>query len=119
MLFCHGLFGDALAFVSRQGRWRGSMGLPGTAFLRWWQAKKALLGAHGSTLELAAALFEAERSFEHAETLAMALAAVGRFADAAELQRSLVAQLPAEVDPGLRGRLVENLGRYERGEGPL
>ena len=35
MLFCYGLFGDALAFIHRQGRWRGAMGLPGTALIRW------------------------------------------------------------------------------------
>ncbi|MCD4751064.1 MAG: hypothetical protein K8R59_16960 [Thermoanaerobaculales bacterium] len=56
MLYCYGLFGDALAFVDRQNRWRGAMGLPGMAFLRWWQAGPTLHGAHGSTVELAVAL---------------------------------------------------------------
>jgi hypothetical protein len=48
----------------------------------------------------------------------MALAAVGRFAEAARLQRSLVDQLPVGVDPGLRARLEQSLERYERGADP-
>jgi hypothetical protein len=56
MLFCYGLFGDALAFIHRQGRWRGTLGLPGIAFVRWWQAGPTLFGAHGSTFELTVAV---------------------------------------------------------------
>ncbi|MCK5378193.1 MAG: hypothetical protein KAJ78_02265 [Acidobacteria bacterium] len=56
MLFCYGLFGDALAFVHRQGRWRGNMGLPGFAFVRWWQAGPTIHGAHGSVIELVMAI---------------------------------------------------------------
>jgi len=56
MLFCYGLFGDALAFVHRQGRWRGAMGLPGLAFVRWWQAGPTIHGAHGSIIELVMAV---------------------------------------------------------------
>ena len=56
MLFCYGLFGDALAFVHRQGRWRGAMGLPGIAFVRWWQAGPTIHGAHGSIIELVMAV---------------------------------------------------------------
>lgn len=52
MLYCYGLFGDALAFVHRQERWRGAMGWPGKAFLRWFQAGPTLHGAHGSLIEL-------------------------------------------------------------------
>jgi len=56
LLFCYGLFGDALAFVHRQGRWRGAMGLPGIAFIRWWQAGPTIHGTHGSTIELVMAV---------------------------------------------------------------
>ncbi len=56
MLFCYGLFGDALAFVHRQGRWRGAMGLPGIAFIRWWHAGPTIHGAHGSVIELVMAV---------------------------------------------------------------
>ncbi len=56
LLFCYGLFGDALAFVHRQGRWRGAMGLPGIAFVRWWQAGPTIHGTHGSTIELVMAV---------------------------------------------------------------
>ena len=56
MLFCYGLFGDGLAFVHRQGRWRGALGVPGLAFVRWWQSGPTLSGTHGSTIELIVAL---------------------------------------------------------------
>ncbi len=56
MLFCYGLFGDALAFVHRQARWRGEMGLPGVAFVRWWQSGPTIHGAHGSVIELVMAI---------------------------------------------------------------
>jgi hypothetical protein len=56
MLYCYGLFGDALAFAHRQSRWRGGVGLPGLAVLRWWDAGPTVHGAHGSTLELVAAV---------------------------------------------------------------
>jgi hypothetical protein len=56
MLFCYGLFGDALAFVHRQEHWRGSAGLPGVAFIRWWRAGPSLFGADSSTVDLGVAL---------------------------------------------------------------
>ena len=56
MLYCYGLFGDALAFVHRQERWRGAMGLPGEAFLRWFQAGPTFHGAHGSLIEFVIAI---------------------------------------------------------------
>ena len=56
-------------------------------------------------LALASELFEARHSLEHGETLAMALAEVGRFAEAAELQKQLIAGLPADADPHLLDRL--------------
>jgi Flp pilus assembly protein TadD len=46
-----------------------------------------------AALELARALMEAQQSLDHAETLGMALAEVGRFDEAAELQRQVVAEL--------------------------
>ncbi len=66
-------------------------------------------------LEMTMRLFEAERSFEHAETLALALAEVGRFADAVELQRSLLAQVRGHGDAALEERLRGNLERFEQG----
>lgn len=65
-------------------------------------------------LALASELFRAEKSFEHAETLAMALAAVGRFAEAAELQRALISQVPDGTDPRLLDRLRRRLELYEQ-----
>ncbi len=56
MLFCYGLFGDALAFIHRQGRWRGAMVFPGYALIRWWQAGPTIHGAHGSGIEMVMAI---------------------------------------------------------------
>ena len=56
MLMCARLFGDPLAFVHRQERWRGAASGPWRAFVRWWQEGPALHGAHDSTLEMLTAL---------------------------------------------------------------
>jgi tetratricopeptide (TPR) repeat protein len=61
--------------------------------------------------------FERRRTPLHAETLAMALAAIGRFDEAVELQRALVASaIESEVGDRRLEALRENLRRYERGE---
>lgn len=56
MMMCARLFGDPLAFVHRQERWRGAASGPWRAFVRWWQEGPALHGAHDSTLEMLTAL---------------------------------------------------------------
>lgn len=56
MMMCARLFGDPLAFVHRQERWRGAASGPWRAFVRWWQAGPAIHGAHDSTLEMVTAL---------------------------------------------------------------
>jgi len=56
MMMCARLFGDPLAFVHRQERWRGAASGPWRAFVRWWQETPALHGAHDSTLEMMTAL---------------------------------------------------------------
>ena len=56
MTMCARLFGDPLAFVHRQERWRGASSGPWRAFARWWQEGPALHGAHDSTLEMLTAL---------------------------------------------------------------
>ena len=40
----------------------------------------------------------------------------GEFAEAVELQRSLISQAEVEADSRFVGRLRQNLERYERGE---
>jgi hypothetical protein len=52
MFFCHSVFGDPLAFVHRQARWRGTLSGPWRAFVRWWESGPTAHGAHGSTVEL-------------------------------------------------------------------
>lgn len=53
---CWRTFGDPLAFVARQERWRGSLSGPWAAFVRWWQSGPTAHGSHGSILELVLAL---------------------------------------------------------------
>jgi hypothetical protein len=56
-LMCHRVFGDPLALLHRQARWRGAVSGPWQAFVKWWQAEPVAHGAHGSTFELIVALF--------------------------------------------------------------
>jgi hypothetical protein len=56
MVMCGRIFGDPLAFVHRQERWRGAASGPWRAFARWWQETPAIHGAHDSTLELMVAI---------------------------------------------------------------
>jgi len=65
---------------------------------------------------LAAELFSARRTSSHAETLAMALAEVGRFNDAEEIQRRVVAELGTSASNEDLVRLKQNLNLYERRE---
>jgi len=52
MVFCARAFGDPMAFVTRQTRWRGAMSGPWRGFVRWWDSGPAAHGAHNSTLEM-------------------------------------------------------------------
>jgi hypothetical protein len=56
MLFSRRVFGDALALLHRQERWRGGLSGPWRAFTRWWEVGPTAHGAHGSTVELIIAL---------------------------------------------------------------
>jgi hypothetical protein len=49
-------FGDPLALLHRQERWRGGLSGPWRAFVRWWEAGPTAHGAHGSTVELVIAV---------------------------------------------------------------
>lgn len=68
-------------------------------------------------LELAMQLAQRRPSHAHLETLAMALAAAGRFDEAIEAQTSAIAGAEREGQSGLLPRLRANLERYRRGEG--
>ncbi len=71
-----------------------------------------------AALRLAEQVFAVRPTLEHGETVAMALAELERFAEAAERQRRL---LEAAERQGLEDavpRLRRNLARYERGERP-
>ncbi|MGD9253995.1 MAG: mannosyltransferase family protein [Holophagae bacterium] len=50
--FSRSVFGDPLALLHRQQRWRGGLSGPWRAFVRWWEAGPTAHGAHGSTVEL-------------------------------------------------------------------
>ena len=56
LFFSRLTFGDSLALLHRQERWRGGLSGPWRAFVRWWEAGPSVHGAHGSTVELVIAL---------------------------------------------------------------
>ena len=64
---------------------------------------------------MATQVFEAERVPPYAETLAMALAAVGQFEEAVEMQRRVLAEAERLGRSGDAERLVRNLGLYRSG----
>lgn len=67
-------------------------------------------------VQLAMALISADRSPAHAETLAMALAATGRYEEASQWQRELLSQARAGGAPGATlARLEAHLALYESG----
>ncbi len=59
---------------------------------------------------------EPEPTIDLGETMAMTLAELGRFAEAAEVQRALIGAAELAQIPGVVRRLTANLRRYERGE---
>lgn len=65
--------------------------------------------------ELANSLHTAFPTLEHAETVAMALAAQGRFEEAAQWQETLLVRAEGET-PEVRERVRRNLEQYRRGE---
>jgi hypothetical protein len=54
--FSRSIFGDPMALLHRQQRWRGGLSGPWRAFVRWWDTGPAAHGAHGSTVELIVAV---------------------------------------------------------------
>lgn len=56
MAFSRAVFGDPLALLHRQARWRGAISGPWRAFVRWWEAGPTAHGAHSSTVELVVAV---------------------------------------------------------------
>lgn len=69
-------------------------------------------------LELARRAFEAEATLENAETLAMAQAEAGRFAEAVATQEEILRRArEAGASRAILTRLETNLARYRRGEG--
>jgi tetratricopeptide (TPR) repeat protein len=67
-----------------------------------------------TSFSIAAAVFDAERSPWYAETLAMALAEVGRFEDAVQLQRRVLGEFRSMSRTGDIDRIERNLALYER-----
>lgn len=65
-------------------------------------------------LALAERLFAAQKTPEHGELMALALAAVGRFDEAVAMQRRLLDAMPPGTSADLRRRWTENLARFER-----
>lgn len=67
-------------------------------------------------LRLARQVLEAQPALERAETVAMALAELERFDEAARYQRQLLAAAERDGRSDALPRLQSNLARYERGE---
>ena len=67
-------------------------------------------------VDLAGELFRVQPTLEHGETLAVALAGLGRFSEARELQQSLIDQVGSRVPPEVMARLEDSLEQYRRGE---
>jgi tetratricopeptide (TPR) repeat protein len=68
-------------------------------------------------VQIAKAVFEKERNPVHGETLALALAAAGKFPEALVLQKRLLAEAEeAKFEPGFITRVKGNLERFEKGE---
>ncbi len=67
-------------------------------------------------LTLAQEVFQQEQTLDHAETLAMALAEVGDFAAAIELQKRIVAESGRQGQSELARRAERWLESYQRGE---
>ena len=59
---------------------------------------------------------EPEPTMDLGETMAMTLAELGRYGEAAEVQRALIGAAELARMPGSVRRLTVNLRRYERGE---
>ncbi len=67
-------------------------------------------------LALAEEVFRQQQTLEHAETLAMAYAELGRFAEAVEWQRRILAESGRRGATARLGVLEARLAAYERGE---
>lgn len=65
---------------------------------------------------IAEAVFDTDRTLEHGETLAMALAETGRFADAQQLQAQVVTEAERRGDRNVAARARQRLEGYQRGE---
>ena len=67
-------------------------------------------------LRLAKAVHDASPTFDHTETLAMALAATNRFEEAVRLQKQLLSAAEQQRSVTVMARIKDNLGRYEQME---
>lgn len=71
----------------------------------------------GQAMRLVQQLLQKEpRTVDLGETMAMALADLGRYQEAAKLQRDLMTGMERSGAPQIAERLAGNLARYERGE---
>ena len=122
-------FGRSLALLlaeregeARRGLEAGLRSLPGSARLALLLARVLAASRDDGVrdgkraLKLAMALHESESRPEYVETVAMALAELGRFDEAAEWQRRLTAAVEASGDTARLGPVRERLKRYENGE---
>lgn len=67
-------------------------------------------------LDMAGKIFQAQQTLEHAETVVMAMAELGRFGEAVDWQEKLVTRAQGEGRSDLLTRLRLNLERYRGGQ---
>ena len=67
-------------------------------------------------LDIAGKIFQAQQTLEHAETVVMAMAELGRFGEAVDWQEKLVTRAQGEGRSDLLTRLRLNLERYRGGQ---
>ncbi len=127
--FAEAHFGRAMALLSgdrcataRRGLEESLRGLPGDLELRHLLARVLATcpvdeGRDGTrAVELATQVLRERESLEHAETLAMAYAELGRFDEAVERQRRALAEAEQRGRDGLLTNLRRRLTLYESGE---
>ena len=112
-----GRFADARATLKARLRGDATDGRAAHSLAR------LLAGAPDPTLRdgpramtIAGSLLQADNAAPNAETAAMALAEVGRFEEAVNIQRTLVEEARRQGRTGEERRLTRNLERYERRE---
>ena len=117
LLIKHQRYKEALALLDRANRLAPDRGLTAHDLARLLAVCQDTTLRDGErALNLATMVYNAQKTTTHAETLAFALAEVGRCDEAANLQKQLVAMAGELNNDALLSRLKKDLTRYEKGK---